>query len=92
VVLSITDKVSVWGGLLKEEPSLTTTLAPFFSFPTTLTGSFIDRNITTYDMRLLVDKTGNEYLAYSFINDSTVIITKNHETLLLLAALAGEAK
>jgi hypothetical protein len=92
IVLDIADKVGVWGGLLKEENTFTSTLTPFFTFPATLQGTFIDRKITTYDIRLLVDTTGNEYLAYSFINDHTVIITKNHETLLLLAALASDVK
>lgn len=92
MVLDITDRVSVWGGLLKEESVITSTLAPFFTFPTSLEAAFIDRKITSYDMRVLVDSAGNEYLAYSFINDHTVIVTKNHETLLLLATLAGEVK
>ncbi|MBY0309698.1 hypothetical protein K2Q16_00945 [Patescibacteria group bacterium] len=92
MVLDIADRSSVWGGLLKEEARLQSTLAPFFTFPTPLDGGFIDRKISIYDIRLLVDKTGNEHLAYSFINDNTVIITKNHETLLLLATLAGAGK
>jgi hypothetical protein len=88
IIIKITDRASSWGGMLKWEVALPSTLSPYFTFPENINSAFIDRRIMQYDVRLLTDKTGNEHLAYGFIDDSTLIITTDHPTFLLLAALA----
>jgi hypothetical protein len=74
VVLSVTDRLGAWGGLLQWEPTLPQALEPLFESTDNPAVSFVDRTTDTFDLRVYRDGSAEE-LAYGFANDTTVIIT-----------------
>lgn len=89
ILLRVSDRTSTLGGLLKWEATMSADLEPFFAQNPDVAGrAFFDRRITSYDVRLLSDRAGNEHIVYGFIDAQTILITSDHLTLLSLAALA----
>lgn len=83
-----------FAGMLAWEDSLSADLAPFFGEPVrksyepgaltvdqTRPAYFQDRVVENRDVRLLVDEVGTERMVYTFIDETTIIIAKNTETL-----------
>ncbi len=86
VVLSITDRTRVWGHLLQNERALGNALSPLLR--TSGDRSFTDVRINEYDVRSYRASDNTEELTYGFVNDSTLVITRDKATFLLIAALA----
>jgi hypothetical protein len=78
VVIKVTDPTTALGALLSWEPTivpdLATTLAIDISDQNT---SFIDKTVSSHDIRVTSDATGNDRLVYGFVGRDTVLITKS---------------
>lgn len=88
IVITVSDRTSVWGSLLAAEATLRTTFAPLLT--TTGDRQFTDARVDHVDIRRYRSTEGAEELVYGFVNDHTLLITKNQATFLLIAALATE--
>jgi hypothetical protein len=86
VVLSVTDRTRVWGHLLQNERALGSALSPLLR--TSADRSFTDERINQYDIRSHRADDNTEELAYGFVNDNTLVITRDKATFLLIAGLA----
>lgn len=89
VVLSVVDRTRVWGSLLASERELGSVFSPLLR--TTDDQVFTDTQAGSFDLRSYRTAEGNEALVYGFVNENTLIITKDQATFLLLSALATKA-
>jgi len=94
LVLKTSSFETGFAGMLAWEDSLSADLAPLFGEPVrksyepgaltvdqTRPAYFQDRIIENRDVRLLIDETGTERIMYTFIDETTIVITGNAETL-----------
>lgn len=86
IIMTITDRTSVWGSLLQGEERLPKVLTPLFTSPDT-GGRFVDRVIGGHDVRTLIDDTKHEHLSYGLIDEHTLIITTDTSTFLSVETL-----
>lgn len=77
IILRVTDRTNVLGGLLRWESALPQALAPLFPATATSTPIIIDRTIIKSDVRIFTTTSGSEYVVYGFGDPGTVIITTN---------------
>ncbi len=76
----------LFAGLLAWEDTMQKDLTPLFGEPQEKGVLFTDAVASNKSTRILKDALGNEVLVYSFINQNTVIITTNGESLAALVS------
>ncbi len=87
MVLRGTQHDSMLAGMLQWEPYFLTDLAPLFAIDTTGTNAYLlnspvtETLIENHDTRAVLDKDQKPVLFYSFLDDNTVIITNDQQTL-----------
>ena len=80
IVLKVTDSTTVLGALLSWEPTMAQSLATTLAIPNpSSVATFVDSTIGTTDIRVLTSD-GVEIVTYGFINQDTVLITKDTTT------------
>lgn len=73
----------LFSGMLMWEPNLQNDFSPLFGTPSTAT-KFTDGTVINKPTRFLLDDEGKILLLYSFVNQSTVVITTSREALIEL--------
>lgn len=86
IVLTISDRTSVWGGMLQHENSLAKALSPLFTSTDEKT-NFADRTVGGHDVRTAFGPDREETLTYGLIDDETLIITTTNKTFLSVETL-----
>ncbi len=84
IILTTSDFASSFAGMLGWEKDMVQDLGKMFSVTqntASTTKVFVDVTMRNKDLRVLRDSTGKTLMLYSFINKSTLLITKN-ETIL----------
>ncbi len=94
IVVETSSFESGFAGMLAWEDSMSADLAPFFGDPVrksyesgaltvdqTRPAYFKDHVVQNRDVRLLVDETGAERIIYTFVDETTIVISGNAETL-----------
>lgn len=77
IVFTVSDRISAFGALLAWESTMSSSLSALLgSAATDAPAPFTDVTVGTSDVRLLT-VGGEEALAYGFINQNTLLITKN---------------
>lgn len=84
---------NAFAGMLAWEPDMTTDLKNYLPFASsTLTAEFRDEIVRNKDVRALVTKEGTTIFLYSLIDNTTMVIAENENTLnALLARLENKA-
>lgn len=79
VILTTQDYANSYSGMLKWEKDMVRDIGPLFSIETNNSTStvFVDEEMRNKDLRLLRDGNGKTILLYTFIDKSTLVITKN---------------
>lgn len=75
LVLKVTSFDTALGGMLAWEPTIVADLAPFFGTEPATNERFTDIVHANRDVRVLTDASGNDRIAYSFLNRSTILIS-----------------
>ncbi len=87
ITISILDKTTALGGMLQWESTMAANLSPIFGDATyTSQNKFGDGISDSNDVRILKNADGEEELVYGFINDTTIVITKNTSSFMNLAS------
>lgn len=97
-----------FSGMLEWEPSMLSDLLPFLdrrprpklpdektnatTTPRIIASSFVDRVVRNHDARVLYNDAGDMVLLYSFINQHTIAITTNENTLFEIASRLRDAR
>lgn len=69
-----------WSAMFDWERYMASDLGPILSSANDNESSWIDRVLHNKDVRELVDKTENPILVYGFIDEKTILITRNEDT------------
>ncbi|MBA3733125.1 hypothetical protein H0W91_01980 [Patescibacteria group bacterium] len=77
IILKTADYPTSFSGMLKWEKDIPSDIGEIFSISPTASSTFSDLSLKNKDLRILKNSTGQTILSYSFIDKTTLIITKN---------------
>ncbi len=83
IAMQISDETTARGGMLAWESTMYEDLSLLFSLTNTdeVESRFKDSEVAGFDVRTLVDRTGNEVLVYSLTKQNVLIVTTNETAL-----------
>ncbi len=90
IILTTSDFVSSYAGMLKWEENMSFDLGKLFSIQqnaSTTTRIFTDQSLKNKDLRVLREASGKTVLLYSFIDKNTLLITTNEN---IFSAILGK--
>jgi hypothetical protein len=94
IIMKVNSFDIAFAGMLEWEQTMSSDLSPFFGDPVVITfdpsartdtqvreAFFKDMIASNKNARLLLDQNGSDRIIYTFVDQNTILITKNKETL-----------